>query len=378
MRVGKQPKAGLDAAVGRLIVTLGQVGVFVEGVALEIGWRDSKRNLSELIFDTVKCAIDDAGRRLEGIDSVVLAAHDLVDGRSLSSMVTAPAAGAYLRDEIRYGDDGAGAFAAAVTRIEAGECDRTIVAAWGRASEHDVDAVSRTLFDPIFLRPFGLEELHVSAMRAQAWRQQGGNLGDAQAAAQRRQRAAANNPRALRSGGFKSVPSYPLRADDLPLWADMVAAVVLSPEPTGIRLGGLGQSSEPYWIGDRRLEKAPALAQAAARALGEAQCGIDDIDIFEIDGLTLYDEAAALEAIGVAPGGKGLEVLARDGRCNPSGGGAAGYCAPAMGLTRIIEAVLQLQGRAGQNQAGSPRRAIATGSSLAAAQTQTAIILEAA
>ena len=62
-------------------------------------------------------------------------------------MVTAPAAGAYLRDEIRSGDDGAAAFAAAVVRIEAGEASRSIVATWGRASEHDVGAVSRALFE---------------------------------------------------------------------------------------------------------------------------------------------------------------------------------------------------------------------------------------
>ena len=353
-------------------------GVFIELAALEISWKDSRRNLSELIFDTVKNAIDGAGKGLDGVDSVVLAAHDLVDGRSLSSMVTAPAAGAYLRDEIRYSDDGAGAFVSGVARIEAGESQRTIVAAWGRASEHDVDAVSRCLFDPIFLRPFGLEELHISAMRAQAWTSQVGNPGYARAAGGKRKQAAANNPRALHSGGFKSAPSYPLLADDLPLWADAVAAVVISNEPSGIRVAGLGQSSEPYWIGDRRLHEAPALQQAAARALNEARCGVDGIDIFEVDGLTLYDEAVALEAIGLASHGKGLEILARDGRCNPSGGSAAGYCAPAMGLTRLVEAILQLKGSAGAIQLGSARRAIATGSSIISAQTQTAVVLEAA
>ena len=107
---------------------------------------------------------------------MVLAAQDLVDGRSLSSMVTAPAAGAYLRDEIRFGDDGAAAFAAAVTRIEAGESGRSIVAAWARASEHDVEAVSRALFDPFFAGPLGIDELDVAAMRAQSWIRQAGRL----------------------------------------------------------------------------------------------------------------------------------------------------------------------------------------------------------
>jgi acetyl-CoA acetyltransferase len=72
-----------------------------------------------------------------------------------------------------------------------------------------------------------------------------------------------------------------------------------------------------------------------------------------------------------------LTALANDRRVNPSGGGAAGYCAPAMGLARIVEATLQLQGRAGANQVEGARRAIATGSSIVAAQTHTAIVLEA-
>jgi acetyl-CoA C-acetyltransferase len=359
-------------------VTLPNSGVFIESAALEMSWKDRRRNLSELIFDTVKSAIDKAGQGLDDIDSVVLAAHDLVDGRSLSSMVTAPAAGAYLRDEIRFGDDGAGAFAAAVARVEAGESRRTIVAAWGRSSEHDVDAVSRCLFDPIFLRPFGLEELHVSGMRAQAWSSRGGELKDVEAARRKRARAAARNPRALRPGGFKSAPSYPLQADDLPLWADVVSAVIISDRPSAVRLAGLGQSSEPYWIGDRHLHQSTALQYAAERVFNEARCAVTDIDIFEVDGLTIYDEAIALEAIGLAKPAKGLDALAHDDRCNPSGGGAAGYCAPAMGLARIVEAVLQLTGGAGTNQAGSPRRAIATGSSIIAMQTQTAVILEAA
>src|ERR1700733_13269647 len=185
-------------------------GVFIEGVALDIGWADRRRNLSELIFDTTRRAIDDAGHGRTGIASVVLAAHDLVDGRSLSSMVTSPAAGAYLRDEIRYGDDGAAAFAAAVTRIEAREATRSIVAAWARASEHDVEAVARATFDRFFASPFGIDELQVAAMRAQAWMRMGGDVAARADAGQRRMAAARANPRALKAGGRHPLASYPL------------------------------------------------------------------------------------------------------------------------------------------------------------------------
>jgi len=351
-------------------------GVFIEGVALDISWRDARRSLSELIFDTTRQAIDDTGLGIAGIDSVVLAAHDMADGRSLSSMVTAPAAGAYLRDEIRYGDDGAGAFAAACVRIEAGESERTIVAAWGRASEHDVDAVSRSLFDPAFLRDLGLQELHVSAMNAQRWLIGAGDNAAPHAARARRERSAKANPRALRDGGSRSAPAFPLEEADLPRWADVVCAAVISARPAAVRLRGLGQSSEPYWLGDRKLARAPAVQQACARALAEAKVGPRDIDVFEVDGMTLYDEAIAFEAIGLVEPGLGMRAIAENDRCNPSGGGAAGYCAPAMGLTRIVEATLHLRGTAGPIQVPNSRLALATGSSIVAGQTQTAVVLE--
>lgn len=356
---------------------MSRIGVFVEGIALEISHADRSRNLSELIFGTVRRAVDDAEVDLDSIDSVVLAAHDLVDGRSLSSMVTAPAAAAYLRDEIRYGDDGAGAFAGAMTRLEAGHNRRSIVAAWGRSSEHDPAAVSRALFDPVYLRPLGLSELHVSAMRAQAWLQHHGSQNREDAAARRERRAAAN-PRGVGSSSG-SEGSYPLRRDELSTPADVVAAVVIGTEETSVRVTGLGQGSEPYFIGDRDLLAMPALRRAAFAALADAGgLTVGDLNVLEIDGLTLFDDAIGLEAVGAAPAGGGLACLATDERCNPSGGGGAGYCAPAMGLTRIVEAILQLRGAAGPSQVGAPRRAMATGCSTIAAQTQTAVVLEAA
>jgi acetyl-CoA C-acetyltransferase len=358
-------------------MSLVRPAVYIEGVAIDISWSDATRSLTELIFSTTRRAIDDGGKALDTIDSVVLAAHDMVDGRSLSSMVTGPAAGSYLRDETRYSDDGAAAFAAAVTRIEARESTRSIVAAWARASEHDVEAVARASFDPFFASPLGIDELQVAAMRAQAWLRLGGDVDSRAAAVQRRIGAARKNPRALKAGGRHPAASYPLNQSDVPLWADIVVAVTISGEPSAVRVAGLGQSSEPNWIGDRALGSLPGLEQAAQRALSEAGINAQQLDAVEVDGLSLFDEAIGMEAIGIAPKGGGLACLATDTRSNPSGGGAAGYCAPAMGLVRIVEAVMQLQGRAGTIQLPRARRALATGSCVVAAQTHTAVVLEA-
>jgi acetyl-CoA C-acetyltransferase len=352
--------------------------IYVEGAALEISFADGHRNLQELIFDTVRAAVDDAGQPMDRIDSVVLAAHDLVDGRSLSSMVTSPAAGAYLRDEIRYGDDGAGALAAAVARLEAGHATRSIVAAWGRSSEHSPDQFSRSLFEPFRSRPLGLDEFVLSAMRAQLLLADGNGAAAARdRASVRRDECAAANPRALGGGGFRSAPHFPLRDADLPLWADVTAAVVLSTEPGPVRVAGVGQSSEAYNFGDRELRSVTSLRAAAERAAADAGFGAEAADVAEVDGLTLIDEALGLESIGFAARGAGLAVLADDPRCNPSGGGASGYSPPSMGLVRVVESVLQLRGTAGPVQQGTPRRAVATGGSVVAGQTQTVVLLEA-
>lgn len=351
--------------------------LYIEGVAIDVAWADKSLSLTDMIFKTVRAAVDDSGQAMETIDSVVLAAHDLVDGRSLTSMVTAPAAGAYLKDEIRFGDDSAGAFAAAMTRLEAGHNARTIVAGWGRASEHDVEGFSHSLFDPFFGRPVGLNELAVSGLRAQLWMRRHDDV-DRLRALERRQRQAGLNPRALRASGLSQSPPYPISAEELPTWADVSVAVVMSTQPTGIKVAGMGQSTDPYQIGDRDLLAMPALTQAVGRALADAGTSAADVDLIELDALTVVDEALCVEALGLAEPGKGFGYVADNARFNPSGGSAAGFCPPAMGLARLVEACLQLRGTAGPIQLPDVRRALVTGSSVVASQTQTAIVLEAA
>lgn len=354
--------------------------VYVHGTAMEISWRDERRSLTELIFDTVHRAIERTPEiPFEDIDSVVLAAHDLVDGRSLSSMVTAPAAACYLRDEIRLGDDSAAALAAAVARLEAGYGKHCIVAGWGRTSEHRPDDVSRALFDPFYMRPFGMREIDVSAFRANKWLGAGAGRAEYREAAMvRRERAVANNPRALHIGGGAIAAPGGLDDREIALGADVVTAAIISLDESDVRIGGVAQSSEPYHPGTRDLLGMPSLKLATELALREAARTVSEVDVIELDGLTLFDEAIGLEAIGRVGVGEGLRALAEDESLLPSGGGRGGYCAPAMGLARVVESVLQLRGTAGAVQTGRPRTALATGASIVGGQTHTSVILEAA
>jgi acetyl-CoA C-acetyltransferase len=335
--------------------------VFVNGAAVTTTWADARFSLTDLIYDCVQRALADAGLRAADLDAVVLGAHDLVDGRGLTSMVTAPAAGSYLKDETRVGEDGATAFVLGDARVRSGSVRRCLIAAWGRASEGPVDRISNAQFDPFTTKPLGMTEIAVSGLRA------------TQAIAAypsydaERERAAAKRHGPLADSARVPSSAWPLRGRELPVWADMVAAVVLSSDPSHVEVRGVGMSTEPFDIGDRDLLGFPALRQASSQALRAAGLCIADIDVLELDGMTLFDDALAVEAVGAAQQGLGMQAMAGGLGVNTGGGSSAGYCAPAMGLVRIVSARERLIREDGE-------AALATGSSVVA-QNQAAVVL---
>jgi acetyl-CoA C-acetyltransferase len=349
----------------------------VYGAAVTLSWRDSSMSLVDLIFAGVTAALDDAGTHISEVDSVVLAAHDLIDGRSLSSMVTAPAAGAYLRDEIRLSDDGLAAMSLASARVESGESEVSVVAAWGRASEGDFLRTSRAAMDPFMHQPLGMSEIDVSAFRLSRWIAEYPGAEDArrQAAIARRERVE-RNPRAL-LGATTAIPvSYPLWDEEAPKWADVVAAVIIGSKKSPISVAGVGHSTDIPQIGDRDLLEMSAVRAALPTALSGAGITLDDIGIIEIDGMMLSDEVIAMEALGLCPPGEGFQTYAQSTRVNQSGGSGAGWCYPAMGLVRLAECYLRL--RDDEPKPGSGRRtALAIGTGPVGAQTSTAMVLEA-
>ena len=336
-----------------------------------MSWQDASRSLTDMIFDGVSAALHDAEVTISAIDSVVLASHDLIDGRSLSSMVTAPAAGAYLRDEIRLSEDGLTALSLAAARIEASEAQTSIVAAWGRASEGGFMPVSRASMDPFMEQPFGLSDIDVSAFRLAQWHVVHGEGDQA-----RRHAAEVRLERAARRAPLASGPApvgRPLRPGEGPVWADVMVAMIVGTRPGRIRLAGIGHGTDLPRIGDRDLLGMPALATAVRGAMTQAGTGFADLGVMELDGMTLSDEAIALEAICACAPGEGFRAYADD-RVNRSGGAAAGWCYPAMGLVRAAEAVQALQNEDHRSRA---RRALATGLGGNGGQTGSAVVLEA-
>ena len=224
----------------------------------------------------------------------------------------------------------------------------------------------------------------VSALRATAYLRRHGGATDRRWAVLDRaveagRERAGRNPRANRRP-VRMVPApYPLRLAELQVETDAVAAVVLrradSPRPGGLRIAGVGHTTESFHLGDRLLSELPSARSAAGHALGQADRGLDGVDVVEVTGRTVWDEAQLLESVGPADPGCGFGALADDRRLNPSGGSSAGDCEPASGLVRFAEAALQLTGRAGGVQVpGTPRVALAVSGAALAGQTHTAVV----
>ncbi|MGH9041307.1 MAG: hypothetical protein ACRDZ3_13865, partial [Acidimicrobiia bacterium] len=138
--------------------------VYVAGAAVVRA--DEEVSLEELVFEAAAAALSDAGTTRAAIDGVCLAASDQLDGRVISSMPLAGPAGGYLRDEVKVSDDGSGAFASAVLRLEAGASRRVLAVSWGRREGSEPAAAEAPNAAPLYERELGLHPLVAEALVA--------------------------------------------------------------------------------------------------------------------------------------------------------------------------------------------------------------------
>jgi len=116
--------------------------------------RDEKNALPELVYKCSRDLLDKYGLERSDVDHIIIAADDLLDGISISSMVTAAPAGGLLKEFMKVAGDGAFAFAYAYLCIKAGLSDLSMVISWSKISEAPYDDVKNLTFDPFYLRPF--------------------------------------------------------------------------------------------------------------------------------------------------------------------------------------------------------------------------------
>ncbi len=358
--------------------------------------RDS---LNDMIFETTRLALQDAGIRQQDIDTVVMSEYDQVDGRLIGAMSAALPAHCYDKDEIRVEEDGAAALALAYMRCLSGHFDTAVVVGWAMCSQTNLDVITKLNFDPFFHRPIGLNWITANALQASSYMNRYGITAEQAAKVTVKNRKnALNNETAHLQAGVEleevlesGYVSWPLRRLNLPPHSDGACALVMTKEEKAEKSGrpvawiqGIGWENDTYFMGDKELWRLPSLAAAAGRAYAMAgiQDPLDQIDVAEVYDVTSFHELMEYEALGLCREGEGggfmdRGVTAMDGDLpvNPSGGMLSSNPYTAVGLYRVAEAALQVTGRARGRQVPGARTALAQGMSGICGQSNTVVIL---
>jgi acetyl-CoA C-acetyltransferase len=157
--------------------------------------------------------------------------------------------------------------------------------------------------------------------------------------------------------------AWPLSRSDLPRGCDVATALILSPhaadDQTAAWIHGLGWVTERYSLAERDLTRFEALEAAVAMALGEGRSAAE-LDVVELQEISSVASFAACESIGLAePGHGATAALAVSPAVNPSGGNLYANPGNAAGFLRLVAAIQQIRGRAGDVQVEpAPRSAL--------------------
>lgn len=323
--------------------------------------------LEEMVYHTARAALDHAGITRKQLDHVTLGACDELDGRSISSMLMAMPAGAYLVDEIKVTDSGATALCLEVARLESEEFDIGLVASWCKSSKTDVETVMRLRSEPFYTRPLGMNMTVSDALFAQAVSEEFGITSEEVSArvVDNYRRAAVNersmrhpvpDARAVEHSEFEATPLRRLHRP--PLTDGAVCMVMVSErwlrrhpghQPLA-RVAGVGWASDSYRLDGTRLRAMRSARSAWRDALRRADVASPEgIDLIELESPTGFHEAAYVRALG----------LSASTPVSPSGGAFAQNPLFCTGLVCAAEAVLQVAGQAGKIQQANVRRAAA-------------------
>lgn len=354
---------------------------------------------SELVYEAVRKALDDAGMELKDIDNVVTTTSDFWDGRTIASMAIAEASGSYGRDSTNVEGDGTLAAFYALMRTLSGVYNTTLVTAHCKVSEGNPRKIFNQALDPIYERILGLDAISLSALQARAYMRRYG-ISEEQCAlvSVKNRRNAKNNPFAHTALDItvedvmkSQYLAEPIKRLDASPISDGACALILASgdcakkwakKPVWIK--GVAHCTDAYRLGERDLSCAPALETAAARAYRMA--GITDpfrqIDVAEVYDAFSYMELMWYEGLGFCGRGGGGKLI-ENGQTqiggklpvNPSGGVLSAHAVQVAGMARIAEAVLQLRGEAGDHQVSPARTALAHGIQGVCAQTHCVWIL---
>lgn len=351
------------------------------------------RTVEDLVAPAVADALSMAQLGIEDVDLVMWGVGpDMFEGQASPESYTARHTFLNALPHVRTntgGATGTSAFLNACELVRNGASDATLVVAFQRIGLSSTQRILQSIWAPYYEAPLPVNTITQAAFRAsRLLANKRATMDDFTAVSVKNYAAGSRNPnshlrkpRSAEEVEASPVLAWPVRLlDACPQSQGACAVVVTSSKAAAGPLAvveGWSSSGDAYWLGDRLgtlgtdVCDLPALQGAAEHAYRQA--GVTD-PATQVDVVEAYAPFSSLETMMYAPLGlleRGEEQEAihsghfgQDGAVpvNPSGGCQTSNPIGASGLLRVAEAALQLGGRAEEHQvAGSPRRAVATG-----------------
>ncbi len=338
-------------------MSLGKVAVIASAqTELRPAWRDAQH--IDLISAVVTSVFKGTGLSLDDVDFVIDSGSDVLDGRSISNCGFLGALGAHHKEEARVEEDGLWAALYGVNKIRAGSSALGLIVAYSKPSESDVEAYWSSQCEPFYQRPVGFGHRAASGMQAQRYLSAHGiSQRDLAGLVVRRWADAARHGEvaieaepdvdAVLGCGNGAAPLTELM---LARPVDGAVAILLANKDIALRhsrnpvfVTGMGNAMDSHAFGSRTAGKLASCEAAAAMAYKKAGWDRPEADIAEISASSAVSELMAIEALGMAAAGKGIEATkAGNVRINVSGGALPADPIMATGLIRLATAAKQM------------------------------------
>ena len=124
-------------------------------------------SITELAWEAVEPALEDAGTSLPEIEGAVTASQDFWDGRTISSMSVNELVGGVFGSEAKVASDAALGLGYALARMEDEDQHLNLFLAHAKESQGDIHTIELAAFDPYFQRQLGPDDTVVAAFQAQ-------------------------------------------------------------------------------------------------------------------------------------------------------------------------------------------------------------------
>ncbi|MDY6793871.1 MAG: thiolase family protein [Actinomycetota bacterium] len=351
------------------------------------------------VLEVAKTALEAAGLKQEDRYTVISATNDYCDGRTISNMRLVEPAAAYKKNESKVEMDGGYAAIYGLMRILSGDHQVALVMGVSQASVYARNIPGIMMLDPTFDRQrWLLNEVSAGALQARAYMNAYGATEEhfAGVAAKNLDNAARNPLAYNKLAGADAAKVLAARKLYEPItelmlapFCDGACAMVLASGEAAAKadkpvwVKGMGFAHDSY-LTERPLEEMGSLELAARSAYDMA--GITDpasqIDLAEVHENFAHEELMAYESLGFCGKGQGgsffdsgATLLGGDLPVNASGGATGANAVCATGLARIIEAAMQIRGKAGEHQVEGVNTAVATGQTGPCAQENVVFVL---